>query len=206
MALSITDKIAGFIARPVETFRAARDETFGDAVVYFIALLIVNAVLSAIIGYLGLRAAGLFGAPSAGAGGVGAMVTVFIAAVVLGVIGLAVGSILLHIGVLVMGGRGGIIQTFKAVVYGLTPYYLLGWIPVVGLLAALWALIVEILGIRELHEMSTERAIVAWVISIVIIAIVLALLILVLGLAIFSIVGIASSSGGPGPVITMVSP
>ena len=59
-------------------------------------------------------------------------------------------------------------QTFKALMYGATPSLLLGWIPVIGFLAAIWALIVEIIGIRQLHEISTGRAVAAVILAIII--------------------------------------
>jgi hypothetical protein len=199
MALSLTDKIVGFITRPVETFRSVRDETFGDAVIYFIVLLIVNAVLSAIVGFLGFSAMAMPGSAIAGAGGVGTMIAAFIAAVIGGIVGLIISAILLHIGVVIMGGRGGFVQTFKASVYGLTPYYLLGWIPIIGVLAGIWGLVIEIFGIRELHDMTTGRAVIAWLISLVIIIIIAVILVLIAGLAFLALFGIASSSG-PVPV------
>lgn len=202
MALSIAEKIQGFILRPVETFRAVRDETFGDAITYFVVLLIINAVLSAIVGFLGFSAMGMPGSAIAGAGGVGAMIAAFIIAVIAGIIGLIVGSIILHIGVVVMGGHGGFMQTLKAAVYGLTPYYLLGWIPIIGALAGIWGLVIEIFGIRELHDMTTGRAVIAWVISLVIIIIIVVILVVIVGLAVLALFGIASSSGAI-PAVTI---
>lgn len=203
MKLSITDKIVGFITRPAETFRAVREETFGIAITYFGALLIVNAVLSAIVGYFGFGiGAGMPGSGIAGASGLGAMVTALIFALIAGIIGLAIGSILLHIGVIVMGGRGGFMQTFKAVIYGQTPYYLLGWIPIVGLIAGIWGLVVEIFGIRELHDMTTGRAVFAWLISLIIVLIIVAVLVVILGALLFTVFGIASSSGAI-PAVTI---
>ncbi|HIH04042.1 MAG TPA: hypothetical protein HA263_09435 [Methanoregulaceae archaeon] len=93
--------------------------------------MIINAVLSAIVGFLGFSAMEMPGSAIAEAGGIGAMIAAFIIAVIAGIVGLIVGSIILHIGVVVMGGHGGFMQTLKAAVYGLTPYYLLGWIPII---------------------------------------------------------------------------
>jgi len=84
MTLSITDKIIGFVARPAETFRAVREETIGDALTYLVVLLIVNAVLSAIVGFLEFRAIGMPGTGIAGAGGLGVMIAAFLFAVVAG--------------------------------------------------------------------------------------------------------------------------
>jgi hypothetical protein len=193
MTLSLIEKISGFILRPVETFREVRNETFGDAATYFVILLIINAVLSGIVGFFGLRSAGMPGSDIATAGGIGAMIAVLIAAIIAGIIGLIIGAILLHIGVIVMGGSGGFMQTFKATVYGLTPYYLLGWIPVIGALAGIWGLVVEIFGIRELHDMTTGRAVIAWVISLVIAIILVGILVVILGAFILAAFGLAAS-------------
>ena len=200
MTLSLTEKITGFVMRPVETFREVRGETFGDAATYFAVLLLINAVLSGIVGLLGFRSVGMPGADIAGAGGLGGMIGAFIIAVIAGIIGLIIGAIILHIGVIIMGGQGGFISTFKATVYGLTPYYLLGWIPVIGFLAGIWGLIVEIFGIRELHDMDTGKAVIAWVISVVIVIIIAVSLAVVIGAAIFGLLGIASAT--TTPVIT----
>ncbi len=75
------------------------------------------------------------GTEIAGAGGI--MIAAFLFALFAGIVSLIIGSLPLHIGV-VMGGRGGFVQNFKAVVYGLTPCYLLGWAPVIGGLAGIW--------------------------------------------------------------------
>ena len=54
----------------------------------------------------------------------------------------------------------------------MTPSLLLGWIPGVNIIAAIWALIVEIIGIRQLHELSTGKAVLAIIIAIAIPAII----------------------------------
>jgi ABC-type transport system involved in multi-copper enzyme maturation permease subunit len=52
--------------------------------------------------------------------------------------------------------------------YGLTPVYLFGWVPAVGLLSYLAALVLTTIGIRELQELSTGRAILVMVIAIMV--------------------------------------
>jgi len=110
----------------------------------------------------------------------------------------------LIVGVVVMGGLGGFVRTFMAVGYGLTPYYLFGWVPVIGGLAGIWGLFIEIFGIRELHDTTTGRAAIAWPISLVIVLVIVAILVVMVGVALFALFGIASSSGAI-PVVT-VSP
>jgi len=55
---------------------------------------------------------------------------------------------------------------------------LFGWIPFVGMLFPLWALVLNIIGIRQLHEISTGRAIGAVLLGIVALVIIVVLIVL----------------------------
>ena len=67
---------------------------------------------------------------------------------------------------------GGIIVPVLGIIscitlmYGLTPNLLLGWIPFIGFIAGIWSLVIEIVGIRQLHELTTGKAILAIVLLI----------------------------------------
>ncbi|MEN6341140.1 MAG: Yip1 family protein [Methanospirillum sp.] len=200
MALSLTDKIVGFIVRPVETFRAVRDEELGPPVIYWIVLLIINAILTAIIAYLGFTAAAQNSAYNLGmSGSAGAFIAGLIAAIIIGIIGLILWSVFLHIGAKIMGGRGDFADSFKSAVYAQTPSLLLGWIPIISIIFTLWAIVLLFLGVRELHEMDTMRAVIAVVIAVVLYIIVIAILAL-LGLAVLGgIAGLASVPGVTSP-------
>lgn len=64
----------------------------------------------------------------------------------------------LHLWSYVFGAKKGVHQTLKAFFYGGTPYYLLGWIPFMGLLSWAWSLYLDWLGLRRLHGMPGDRA------------------------------------------------
>jgi len=81
--------------------------------------------------------------------------------------GLFISGSLTHLFVRAFGGRKGYANTIKAFVYGDTPFLLFGWIPFVGMLFWIWALVLNIIGIRQLHEISTGRAVGAVLLSIV---------------------------------------
>ena len=202
MALSLTDKLVGFIVRPVESFRAVRDETLTDGAIYYLVLLIISAILHAIVAYLGISAAD---ANSTGfnlgmTGSVGAFVGALIVAFISGIIGLILWSVFLHIGAKIAGGRGDFADSFKSAVYSQTPSLLLGWIPVIGFLFALWSIVLLFLGVRELHEVDTMKAIIAVVVAVVLFIIVIAILAF-LGLAFLGgIAGLASVPGVTTPV------
>ena len=159
--MGIVEKIKGFLFSPSETFDASKEDTLGDAFKYYIILLLIPALLSAVIAAVAFS---LF------AGFFGRMLPGFMPALLAlaGAIGVLIGGLWLHIWVYLMGGRKGLTQTFKALMYGATPSLLLGWIPFINFLASIWSLIVEIIGIRQLHEISTGRAVAAILLAIII--------------------------------------
>ena len=189
MTLSLTDKIVGFIVRPVETFREARDETVTDAGIYYLVLLVINAVLTAIVAYLGI------GVARSSPPGIGTFIAGLIGAFIIGILLLALVSIFLHIGTRIMDGRGDFADSFKSVVYAQTPSMLLSWIPFIGFIVWIWSVVLLVLGVRELHEMDTMKAVIAVVIAVVIVVVIAAILGLILGAAFLALFGIASSSG-----------
>ncbi|MEM7826666.1 MAG: YIP1 family protein [Candidatus Aenigmatarchaeota archaeon] len=112
-----------------------------------------------------------------------------------------------HIGCLITGARGGYSNTFKAMVYSVTPYYLMGlcfifgaysdiiytYISIPMLIFVIWSLILFIKGISILHGISTARAILSLIISIAILVGVLYFILAVSG--IFFIFSLFSSFG-----------
>ncbi len=175
MVLSIGKRIRGFLFSPSKTFDNSKEDTIGDAFKYFVIILAIYAVLSAIIaavafsliaGMLGMLGAPMM--PFGAAMGPLLVVGIFILVLIGGVIGVFIGGLWTHIWVYLVGGRNGVEQTIKAVMYGVTPSYLLGWIPIVGFIAVIWALIVGIIGVRQLHELSTGKAVLAVIIAIAI--------------------------------------
>lgn len=162
---TIIDKAKGFLINPVETFQQSRNDEPGVVFTYFAALLLLNAILSALIVAVGIeRMPGVAGMMP----GVAVPVMVFFMVLAGGFIVTLILAAWIHLWVYLFGGRKGIMQTFKAVMYGNTPRLLLGWIPFVGLIFALWSLVLGILGIRELQEISTSKAIFAVAIAILI--------------------------------------
>ncbi len=184
MVLGILERIRGFLFSPSETFDASREDTIGDALKYFIVILAIYAVLSAIIVALvfSLFAGmlGTFGMPALPMGAaMGPLIAVvaFIAILVGGIIAVFISGLWLHIWVYLVGGRNGVGQTIKAVIYGETPSLIIGWIPVVNVFAMIWTLIVDIIGVRQLHGLSTGKAVLAVILAILIPAVLIGALI-----------------------------
>ncbi len=55
-------------------------------------------------------------------------------------------------------GQGNLYDTYKALFYAATPSLLLGWIPYVSILGALWTLYLAVKGVSKLHNVSMLRA------------------------------------------------
>lgn len=78
--------------------------------------------------------------------------------------GLFINAGILHLGLLIFGAnKNGYANTFKVVCYS-TSASALGVIPIIGWLLALYKIAVEIIGLRETHETTTGKAILAWII------------------------------------------
>lgn len=89
------------------------------------------------------------------------------------IIGIIISSTIVHIGVRIVGGKKSIKQTIMALMYGSTPRLLLGWIPIIGIFAEIWSIVLYIIGIREFHGITTRNAILA-ITSIIVVTIYLA--------------------------------
>jgi hypothetical protein len=180
--MDFLEKVKGLLLEPSKTFDSLKDETLGEAIKYYA---IIAAVYSALFALVFAFAGSLFGSMMGyrnlgtmmGAGvGIGAAVFFFVMFMILAIAGAFIGGAILHIFVYIVGGRKGIVQTIKAGMYGSTPSLLLGWIPFVSIIVAIWSLIVEIIGVRQLHELTTGRAILAVLIPIILVIILVVIL------------------------------
>lgn len=185
---AIIAKVQGFIVNPVESFRAARPDGTDVAVPYLIALLLVHAAMTAIVSLIGISVMGMF---SHMMPRFAMPVVIFFGVLIGGAICTILFSLWLHLWVYLLGGRKGLFETAKVVIYGMTPAMLLGWIPFIGFLFCLWSIVLQIIGIRELQEMSSGKALVA-----LIIAVMLPLIVLVL-LAMYFFVSMVTMSSVP---------
>ncbi|MHB8836698.1 MAG: YIP1 family protein [Candidatus Methylomirabilia bacterium] len=152
--------------RPVAFFRGtARDRGAGAALLYAVLV----GTLSIAVAFLWQRALGEH--ISAGFGGryfdffgrmpILAGLSVFLP------LGVALGTIIwaavLHVSLAVLGGaRGTFTATFKAVCYS-SSATAFNVFPVCGAaIGAVWQVVVQVIGLRELHRTSTARAFWAW--------------------------------------------
>lgn len=173
-------KVQGFLAEPAETFRKARDDDLRTVLMYAAPLLVFDAVMTALVALLEYLffptvLPSLFGPlfPAA----------MFAGVLLSGTIVLLLFTVWVHILVCLAGGQKGIFPTFKALACGLTPSWLFHWIPVIGILFDLWSIVLMMIGIRELQEISSGRALVVMFIAIMVPVFILILLAMYLFIA-----------------------
>jgi hypothetical protein len=158
-------RLKGFLLDPVETFRQGRDDDPRVLFIYFGALFLLNTILSALIELF--FGTGNMWFPQGLFLGVAPRFMGFFIVMIYSVIFIILFTAWIHLWVYLLGGRKGIMQTFKAILYGDTPNLLLGWIPLIGIIFTLWSLVLGILGIREIQEISTRNAVLAVAIAII---------------------------------------
>lgn len=178
--MDMVEKVKGFLLEPKKTFESSKEDTLTEAMRYY---MIIAVIFSALFAFMSSLASALFYS-MVGSKQFGMMFTsgaevdeatlIFARSLILGVVGIFILGFILHIFVYLMGGRKGSKQTIKAVMYASTPVLLFGWIPFIYYIAAVWSLVLFILGIRKLQEITTARAIMALVIPIIILFVIAA--------------------------------
>ena len=185
--MDFIEKAKGLLTDPVNTFEALKEDTLEDAIKYYVVIVAVASLFSAGTLMLGMGSLGSMMGNTAV--GIGSVAAIFVIMLVMWIIGAFISGAIIHIGVLIVGGKNGIAQTIKAIMYGSTPGLLLGWIPLIGILAGIWGLALEIIGVRQLHAITTGRAIIAVIIPGVIIVVLTMLLAAVLAAFVFGMGG-----------------
>jgi hypothetical protein len=167
--MEFANKTRIFLTRPLEGFRKVRKELLGDTLRFAaIWLVILGLLIGTIFAVAWKIVAGMFEemVPSWLENLGYLSIPAFpVMALIIGLIVIIIGAAWLHLWVLLVSRGKGYAQTVKALVYGSVPSYVLGWIPFVNVIAAVWSIILGILGLRELHEISTGKAVAAFLIA-----------------------------------------
>jgi hypothetical protein len=184
MHAHVVEKVKGFLLKPSATFQATRTESLTSTFQYYVILLVIFSILYAIVSfaiteafftyYANLFASfGLLGAYGPGVlnafRGFGAALTLFIAYFFFLVLlfGIFLDGFFYHVFVILFAGKKGLVQTVKTVMYASTPFFIIGWIPYVSIIGLIWAWILIIIGIKENQEMELGRAILVFVVPLV---------------------------------------
>jgi len=68
---------------------------------------------------------------------------------------------LFHLWLMLFGAKS-YSKTYQILIYSTTPTYLLGWIPMISFFAAIYSMVLAIIGIKEMHNFSTGKAVLAY--------------------------------------------
>jgi len=157
MSYSFTQKISGIFLKPTNTFRDLEEERLGTALFHFLKLSVLFSLLMTVTLYT------LPGIPITKKWSMASQVfqplDLFAALLVVTVVTPLIIGVWLHVWVYLLGGRRGIGQTLKTAMYSYTPFFIITWIPIIGLFGgAVSTLYPQAVGIRELHHVSSRRA------------------------------------------------
>jgi hypothetical protein len=181
--------VVAIVTQPVAFFRGiARQGNFINPALFAVICALISAVLS---GILGLIFTPLFAPPGdteeAFAGGIGGFVVGLILTPLYTALALIIGAGILHLLVLlfVRPSNSGFEATFRAFSYGWGVTQLVSWVPVIGtIIATVWAIVLYIFGIREVHSATTGTATLIVLIPAVVLLLIV-LLLVALGAALF---------------------
>ncbi len=162
-ALKIIPDAFGIIKRPLTTLREIKKRSLSEVFVFiFLTAFFYSVLLSAaiffdiepIINYDYFKETGLL--------------NLIFLMYFLTIINFFVNAVFIHIFVIIVEGKNGLFESLKAVCYSSSPALFLGWIPVVGIITGIWALIIQTAALRELHDISTGRAVLAMILPYII--------------------------------------
>jgi hypothetical protein len=156
---SFVDTVRDLVTRPVDFFRSmARRGDFVNPLIFAL----VCAVISASIGsFLGVWYATV-GIGDTGVGGaIGALVASMFFTPIISALALFICAGILHllVALVVKPANAGFEATFRLVSYS-NVVQLVGWVPVLGpLVAAVASIVLSVIGVREVHETTTSKAV-----------------------------------------------
>jgi len=93
---------------------------------------------------------------------------------------------ILHVWILIFGGKKGYKQTYQLSIYSSIPTYLLGWFPLIGLFASVYSVYLLIIGTQEVHGISKMKSILMYVIPIAVFALLIIIFYIFIMVMIFS--------------------
>jgi hypothetical protein len=185
--MNIIDKIVNVLTRPYEFFKGLKKEKgIKEAFTYYAILFLFFSVLATVFGlfmesFSFNLISRLFSAsllkPEYHIGWV-----IFWAVIGYG-LGLGLSFVwagLLHVWILIFGGKGDYKKTYQLFVYSQTPKLVFGWFPFIGYIVWVYDLILLIIGTERVHKLSKLRSILMYVIPVAVIFI-LTILLFILG-------------------------
>lgn len=160
-------KAKKFFVDPVSAFDEERENKTLPAFKYIATWLLLNAIIFGI----GLTAL-LNWIQNIGAPALPLKANVVILPVAIFIIWIsslitvAVSGLWLHLWAYIVGARNGVENTLKTVFYGSTPIFVIGWIPIIGILGYIWSLPLQALGLTRTQGIHVSKSILAIVLAV----------------------------------------
>jgi hypothetical protein len=167
---SFVDVLRRVVLHPVVFFAGIpRREGLRNPFLFALICIVIGAVLNAVVGLIGVQSSvqsseGLLGPLGLRSQSFAGFVASIVILVVIGIIALPVvaGIYQLLVRIVVGSENSGYRATFRVVAYAAV-VNLVSWIPIIGLLLSLYSLYLQVVGFREVHETTTGRAILVFV-------------------------------------------
>ena len=155
---SFVDVLRRIVLHPVVFFaEIPRREGLRNPFLFALICIVIGAVLNAVVGLSGLQSPLQSSEGSQSSAG---LVAYIASLAIIGIIALPVvaGLYQLLVGTVVGHENAGFEGTFRVVAYA-SVVNLVIWIPMLGLLLGLYSLYLQVVGLREIHQTTTGRAI-----------------------------------------------
>jgi hypothetical protein len=160
------EKIKMLFLEPSGFFSRVRDETISRSLILYtiisLIMIFIRYGLIFALGQLGsnYRYSGILG------GGLFGLFGIYSYAFIIfffvgGIILTFVYSGIVHLTAKIAGGEGGFVDSYNAVTYSLIVSSILSIIPVIGMLAFIYSIVLAVFGISEYHKISKGKAVTA---------------------------------------------
>ncbi|WFN34094.1 YIP1 family protein [Methanogenium sp. S4BF] len=159
MAQGFILRAADILLKPAAFFRQVQDGTLMEAALFFLTALCIHSILAGVVIRGGVG--GFFcSVPfiSTTPTGADSIIAAIAGSFLFGIISVTATGAGIHLTAVACGAKNGVTETFRALLYGVTPLLLIGWIPLAGIFTTFWSMAVTTYGIRELQNLSLFRA------------------------------------------------
>ncbi|PWR74303.1 YIP1 family protein [Methanospirillum lacunae] len=167
--------IRGLLLSPVETFENLKKSSLSESHQHFVILLLVYTVLvgvvtaiSSLMAYynmmiqlISIPIIGQFLLPKIELFKPIILNLSFFSVYLLFItlfFGIFLKGFFLHVFVILLGGEQGVTKTIQVLMYSITPFLLLGWIPYISILGLIWTLILCVIGFHIIQEIPVWKS------------------------------------------------
>ena len=155
--MELFDKIKSILFKPTKFFSNLKEKGVKDAFLFSILLGLFSVILNLLTKYSAFyNLAVLYGL---------SFPTFVILFFILSLLSQFAFAGLLHVWILIFGGKEKYSKTYQLSIYSLTPSWLVGWIPFAGpLVATIYYLVLLIVGTQQVHKIRRTKAILMYVV------------------------------------------